>query len=379
MSLPPLSNATKQALLKLGITYPIIQAPMAGVSTPLLAATITNNGGLGSLGLGASNHLIAEKMIIDTQKLINIKNGKFNVNLFVHSKPNFDSTINSKWLNQLKPEFEKYKTELPKELKIIYKSFEEDENMLKILLKLKPPIISFHFGLPSFEILYKLKEIGSILMITVTNLKEALEVQNKGGNGLIDFIIVQGYEAGGHRGIFNPNENDEKLSTFKLCKLILNEKKINIPIISTGGIMNGKLIKKYLNLGCSAVQLGTTFIGCKESSIDKGYKEFLFNIEKSKKTIMTKFISGRPARTIENKFTDLEIQLRLQNVDVRLPDYPITYDAGKALHNAAKQFDEYGYGAYWAGENAPLARKLDAKEMLETLVKEWKDAERDTN
>ncbi|WWC65748.1 uncharacterized protein I303_108370 [Kwoniella dejecticola CBS 10117] len=388
MTLPPLSSASKRALSKLGITYPIIQAPMAGTSTPLLASTISNAGGLGSIGLGASNSTAAKKMILDTRKLLDPnKGGKFNVNFFVHSTPQFDPSSNLKWLEKLKPHFERYGGTIPEELKVIYKSFKDDDDMLNVLLETKPPIISFHFGIPPIHVLRQLKDIGSVLMVTATSIEEAQKIE-KEGEGLVDFIVAQGYEAGGHRGIFDPNGPDEKLPTFVLCSLLLSTNTNNngaqvgvgvgvkTPIIAAGGIMNGRHIKTYLDLGCAAVQLGTAFIGCPESSVDQGFREALFNPDKSRCTMMTKYISGRPARSICNKFTDLEKEIQLEGGEVvELPEYPITYDAGKALHAAAKAQGEYGYGAQWAGQGAPLARKLDAKEMLETLVREWKEAE----
>ncbi|WWC92697.1 uncharacterized protein L201_007656 [Kwoniella dendrophila CBS 6074] len=388
-----LSSLAEQSLKKLKIKYPIIQAPMAGTSTPLLASTISNNGGLGSLGLGSSNHIQAKKMILETRKLLDKKDLPFNVNLFVHPKPNFNEQVNQKWINRLKPYFEKYSSTenetktldaLPKELKIIYQSFgkhsyiegfdpkEEDEEyveMLDVLLETKPPIISFHFGLPSLKVLKELKDNGSILLCTATNLEEAKIIEN---TKLIDFIIAQGYEAGGHRGSFDLSKNvkDENLSTFVLTSLLL--KKSNLPIIAAGGIMNGNHIKAYMDLGCIACQLGTAFIPCSESSADQPYKDLLFS-KASEKTIMTKLISGRPARSIVNKFTSLQDELSIN--DDEIPEYPITYDAGKQLNALAKKRNEHGFGAHWAGQAAPLARNLDAKELLETLVREWQSQE----
>ncbi|WVW87020.1 hypothetical protein I302_109076 [Kwoniella bestiolae CBS 10118] len=362
----PLSSHVRSHLSKLNLKYPIIQAPMAGVSTPQLASTLSNAGALGSIGLGASTPTSARQMIHDTQKLLRSRNTPYNVNLFVHSHPTPNTQVNTKWLEILRPHFDKYRdgdvSEVPKELRVIYKSFVYDNSeMVDLLLDTKPPIISFHFGLPSLDVLKELKQNGSILMATATSLEEARIIENA---QMIDYIVAQGYEAGGHRGIFNPSGLDEKLSTFVLTSLLLE--RCATPIIAAGGIMHGSHIKAYLDLGVVAVQLGTAFIGCPESSADAGYKAALFS-QKSERTKMTRVISGRPARSLVNRFTELEDELE---GEVEVPDYPLTYDAGKALHALAKARGEHGYGAQWAGQGASLAREMGARELLERLVEE---------
>ncbi|OCF62132.1 hypothetical protein L486_01799 [Kwoniella mangroviensis CBS 10435] len=359
----PISSFVKSHLSRLNLVYPIIQAPMAGVSTPQLASTISNAGALGSIGLGASTPSQARQMILNTQNFSR-KDKPFNVNLFVHQHPNSDSQIIKRWLDTLKPHFEKYGGNSPDQLNVIYKSFMDNAEMVDILLELKPPIISFHFGLPSLEVLDKLKENGAILMTTATSLEEGRMIER---TGKVDYIIAQGWEAGGHRGIFNPIGEDQQLSTFVLTSLLV--KQLDTPIIAAGGIMTGHHVRSYLDIGAVAVQLGTAFVGCAESSADQGYKDALFS-SKSERTKMTKVISGRPARSLVNKFTQLEDQVEKEG-RVDIPDYPITYDAGKALHALAKSKGEYGYGAQWAGQGAPLARKMGAGELLDVLVKEW--------
>jgi len=176
-------------------------------------------------------------------------------------------------------------------------------------------------------------------------------------------VIAQGYEAGGHRGVFDPNSLDDQLGTVALARLLVRE--LDIPVIAAGGMMDGAGIAAALRLGASAAQLGTAFIGCPESDADAGYRAALAS-DAAYHTIMTRVISGRPARSLSNRFTELGLRIAPGEV----PAYPIAYHAGKALHAAAKAAQEPGYGAHWAGQGAPLARTLPAADLVGQLVRE---------
>jgi nitronate monooxygenase len=175
--------------------------------------------------------------------------------------------------------------------------------------------------------------------------------------------VAQGYEAGGHRGVFNPNAPDSKLGTIALTRLLARQ--LDIPVIAAGGIMDGAGIAAVLQLGAAAAQLGTAFIATPESATDDGYRALLAS-GAAHRTVMTAVISGRPARCLANRFTALVAELSASEI----PAYPVTYDAGKALNAAAKSNGEPGYGAQWAGQGAPLARALTAAELMATLVQE---------
>jgi nitronate monooxygenase len=172
--------------------------------------------------------------------------------------------------------------------------------------------------------------------------------------------VAQGYEAGGHRGVFDPAKRDDQMGTLALTRLLVRE--LKVPVIAAGGIMDGAAMAAVLKLGAAAAQLGTAFVGCPESAADTGYRAALFS-PASHHTIMTRAISGRPARCLANHFT--AIGQMSSKADV--PQYPIAYDAGKALNAAAKAAGEFGYGAHWAGQGAPLARALPAAELVAQL------------
>ena len=355
-----MSNPLKAGafLEKLGITVPIIQAPMAGVSTPALAAAVSNAGGLGSLGVGAMKAEGARKVIRDTKALT----GKaFNINVFCHSPVVANEAVEGAWLEWLAPEFARFGATPPARLTEIYTSFVEDPAMLEVFLEEKPAVVSFHFGLPRPETIAALKDAGITLLASATRVEEAEIIAGSG----VDAIVAQGIEAGGHRGFFDPEARDDGLGTFALTRLLV--KGFNLPVIAAGGIMDGAGVAAVLALGAEAAQLGTAFVACRETSIDDGYRRALLG-EGARHTTFTSAISGRVARSLVNRFTELGREAGAPGA----PAYPVAYDAGKALHAAAKAQGEFGYGAQWAGQAAALARSLPAAELFAQLEAELK-------
>ncbi len=339
-----------------GLSLPLIQAPMAGVSTPAMAAAVSNAGALGSIAVGASDPTQAGAMIDAVRAATD---GPFNVNLFVHAPPPADPVREAEWLDFLAPIFAQYRACPPDQLATIYRSFADDPAMLALLLDRAPPVVSFHFGLPSADIITALKQRGIYLLASATNLAEARAIAVAG----LDGVVAQGIEAGGHRGMFDPAAPDDGLTSFALTRLLVQE--LDLPVIAAGGIMNGAGIAAALDLGAAAAQLGTAFINCPESSADAAYRAALSG-PAACHTQITSLISGRPARCLANRFTALNDATGGR----RPPDYPRAYDAGKALHAAASACGEYGFGAQWAGQGAPLARSLPAAQLVATLQAE---------
>jgi nitronate monooxygenase len=305
---------------------------------------------MGSIGVGATDAAGARAMIA----AVRAATGRpFNVNLFVHRTPRADPAREAAWLAALAPLFAEFGATPPATLRTIYRSFADDPGMLAMLLEVAPPVVSFHFGLPSPETIAALRARGIVLLATATSLAEARAIETAG----IDGIVAQGIEAGGHRGIFDPAAPDDELGTVALTRLLVRETRL--PVIAAGGIMDGAGIAAALDLGAVAAQLGTAFIGCPESAADDAYRAALAG-PGAYHTRMTAAVSGRPARALANRFTALV-------TDRRPPDYPIAYDAGKALHAAARARGEHGFGAQWAGQGAPLARPMPAAALVATL------------
>ena len=350
----------KPLLETLRIDVPIIQAPMAGVSSPAMAAAVAEAGGLGSIGVGATDAAGARKMIQDIRARTN---RSFNVNLFCHRPAVADPAREAAWLDRLRPDFERLGATPPAALAEIYKSFVEDDDMLAMLLQERPAVVSFHFGLPSVDRIQALREAGIVLLGSATSLAEARQLEAAG----LDAVVAQGYEAGGHRGSFDPAAPDDRLGTLALTRVLVRGQAL--PVIAAGGIMDGASIAAVLRLGAAAAQLGTAFIGTAESLADAGYRAALGS-EAAHHTTMTAAISGRPARSLANRFTALGASID----PAEIPSYPRTYDAGKALNAAGKAAGEPGYGAQWAGQGAPLARLLPARALMEVLIEELKAA-----
>ncbi|MFC3608685.1 NAD(P)H-dependent flavin oxidoreductase [Stutzerimonas tarimensis] len=341
-----------------GIDLPIIQAPMVGVSTPRLAAAVSNSGGLGSIGLGASTPEQARAMIVETRALTS---RPFNVNLFCHRPAVADASREADWCRHLAPLFAEFDTRPPTVLREIYRSFLADPAMLELLLSERPAVVSFHFGLPEPSWIARLKGAGIRLMATATTLDEARQIEAAG----IDIIIAQGAEAGGHRGVFDPERGDALIGTLALTRLLATQ--VRLPVVAAGGIMDGRGIRAAMELGAQGVQLGTAFILCPESAANASYREALGS-ERAQRTAITSAISGRPARGLVNRlFSDVGIA----SAPV-VPDYPISYDAAKALHAAASAKGCDDFAVQWAGQGAPLARALPAAELVAALAREMK-------
>ena len=353
-------GAAMSFLDRLRIALPIIQAPMAGTSTPAMAAAVSEAGGLGSIGVAAVDAAVAARMIVQIRERTD---AAFNVNLFVHAPATANAAREAAWIAALAPLFARFDAQPPASLRAIYRSFAEDDAMLAMLLETRPAVVSLHFGLPSADRIAALKGAGCILLSTATSLAEAQAAKAAG----IDAVVAQGWEAGGHRGLFDPAAPDDRLGTMALTRLLVKD--AGLPVIAAGGIIDGAGIAAALNLGAVAAQLGTAFIACPESSADEGHRAALAS-EAAHHTVMTDAISGRPARCIRNRFT----AWGEDNAALARPDYPIVYDAGKALNAAAKAAGEWGYGPQWAGQGAPLFRAMPAGELVALLARELADA-----
>lgn len=343
-------------MARLQLDAPIFQAPMAGVSTPEMAAAVSNAGALGALGLGASTVARAAEMLAAFRAR---SSRSLHVNVFCHRPAIADAAKEQAWIEMFRARFDELGAAPPRQLTEIYRSFVEDDAMLDLLVAERPTLVSFHFGAPPADRVEALKKANIVVVGSATSLTEARALAARG----VDGIIAQGWEAGGHRGVFDPAGADDRLGTLALVRVLVRE--VDLPVIAAGDIMDGAGIAAALALGASAAQLGTAFIPCEESLADEGYRRALAG-DAAHHTTMTRTISGRPARCLANRFTAIGDAIR----DDEVPDYPIAYDLGKALHAAAKARGEFGYGAQWAGQGAPLSRPMRAAELVATLRRE---------
>lgn len=330
----------------LGLTKPVIQAPMAGISTPRLTAAVAEADALGFVALGTSTAQGAAQTIAETRALTALP---FGVNLFCHSSATRDPATEAEWLQSLRPDFARFGTRPPTALREIYPSFRAADDMLALLVHEAPPVISFHFGLPRQDQLRALRETGAMLIATATSLTEGQQIAKAG----LDAIVVQGWQAGGHRGRFDPDAvdqpPDERLETLSLLRRLGG---LGLPLIAAGGIMSAADRRAAMDAGASAVQCGTAFLLAPEAATTAPHRQRL----KQAETAMMRAISGRAARGLINRFARMD--------QAAAPAYPVAYDAAKALHAAASAQGDYSFAAYWAGTGAAQAAARPAAQTI---------------
>ncbi len=388
----------KRFIKRIGIDYPIIQAPMANLSTPKLAATITNAGGLGSLPLGATDisSSKAVKTIIDefqSQTSNESFKRKVNLNFFCHDEkvggPDYTLQQHDSWkrlysnvdnsssvidgLNKT-PIFSK-KTISFKRLEVEPALKSNYSQLMNLITSsdYKPSVISFHFGSPNSSTIKLLKSNGIVVLVTVTSLQEASVISKLG----VDGFIAQGYEAGGHRGNFLLDQhNDENLSTTVLTELLVNKFGEEFFIIPAGGIMTGQSISNYLRLGASAVQLGTAFITTPEANKNAFIKAYLQDTPvtlNKYNTVMTSLVSGKPARCLRTPFiSNLISSFENDEIIKSLDDLP-PYGFLVQGHRKFKSLkgDTLDYGFHLAGQNYhQININSSASEIFTKLIDE---------
>lgn len=337
------------------LPIPIIQAPMAGgVSTPELAAAVSNAGGLGFL---AGGYKTAEAMRKEIHELRTLTDRPFGVNVFVPGDKTVDEEAVERYRVALAAEAERLGASVgePK--------WEDDDwaAKLDVLLQERVPVVSFTFGCPDKEVIAALQKAGSFVMVTVTSREEACMAAEAGANAL----CVQGEEAGGHRASFgNDPKKDETLALFPLLAQVRTA--VRIPLVAAGGIMDGRGIAAALKAGASAVQLGTAFLRCPESGAHPLHKQALAD-PRFVETAVTRAFTGRPARGLVNRF--------MAEYRAMAPAaYPHVHHMTKPLRAAsAKAGDPEGM-SLWAGTGYRLARELPAAELVEELKRELEEA-----
>ncbi|EPR27597.1 nitronate monooxygenase [Geobacillus stearothermophilus] len=337
------------------LPIPIIQAPMAGgVSTPELAAAVSNAGGLGFL---AGGYKTAEAMRKEIHELRTLTDRPFGVNVFVPGDKTVDEEAVERYRVALAAEAERFGASVgePK--------WEDDDwaAKLDVLLQERVPVVSFTFGCPDKEVIAALQKAGSFVIVTVTAVEEAEMAAEAGANAL----CVQGEEAGGHRASFgNDPEQDEALELFPLLARV--RAAVRVPLAAAGGIMDGRGIAAALKAGASAVQLGTAFLRCPESGAHPLHKQALAD-PRFVETAVTRAFTGRPARGLVNRF--------MAEYRALAPAaYPHVHHMTKPLRAAsAKAGDPEGM-SLWAGTGYRLARELPAAELVEELKRELEEA-----
>ena len=338
----------------LQIEHPIIQAPMAGSSTPALAGAVSNAGGLGSLGCAAMS---VDQLVTTAGKLRAITERPFNLNFFAHAEPQQTPEIDTRIQAQLAATYQQRGISGPlQNVATAYDPFNDET--LSALLKIKPKVVSFHFGLPAAEMLAALSDAGCIILCSATTVAEA-EILAKNG---VDAIIAQGWEAGGHRGTFDISFEDFGIGTMALVPQIVDA--VNLPVIAAGGIADARGIAAAFNLGASGVQMGSAFLSCPEASISDAHRAALRNA-RDDDTRLTRAFSGRPARAKNNNY--IEAMAANRNP---LPDFPLMYNFSRPLMQSSNDKDDSEFNFLLYGQAAALNCEMPAAELVSKLIEE---------
>ncbi len=331
------------------LALPVIQAPMAGgITTPQLVAAVANHGGVGSFGFAYST---PEKIHADLVAAQSLTSGSINANFFVFNLvrlPSDQTQTNAMQALRSLGVDGAHSLTIPAEP--INPNLMEQ---LEPVWRTRPAILSFHFGLPPDGIIEKAHRLGIAVGITATSLREALSIESAHA----DFIVAQGIEAGGHRGQFDLQENDERLCTLELTAQLA--KHCRIPIVAAGGLMNGAHIQNALANGAQAAQLGTAFLCCDEAGTPPSYRHYLLH-KQDRPTTLTKAFSGRLARGLENTFT------RTMQDQPTLP-FPIQNTLTGPLRQWAVAQNDAEYQSLWAGTAYAQVRSMSTKDLMQQL------------
>lgn len=341
---------------KLQIRYPIVQAPMLGVTSPEMVAAIANQGGLGSLPVGGLSPEKTTELIRKTKQLTA---HPFAVNLFAHTIPEVDF-YEAKRMQELLLELGT-KNGLPfPELSLEKLTFYSYKQQIDILIAEQIPIVSFTFGIPDDESLSKLKANGTVLIGTATCLEEALLLNQKG----IDLITAQGIEAGGHRGTFLDTIPLPEIGVMALVSQITDH--IDKPVLASGAINDGKTIRAAFALGASGVQIGTAFIATTESLAIPAYQQAVLNARDTDSTL-TRTFSGRWARGLQNLF-----MTEVDHSGLTPLPYPIQNSLTTALRQIAQQNNNNNFTNLWSGQSAPKIQLPDCASIFQELIRQSK-------
>lgn len=344
---------------RLGIENPVIQGPMSGgPSTPELTAAVSNAGGLGSLGAA---YLKPGEITEAIRRIKSLTSKPFNVNLFAGGYPAKPPRLDPQpMLDALAEIHEAFGLPAPVVPQLPPDPFPEQ---LEVVLDADAPIFSFTFGIPNADAMARLKARGIAIIGTATTVEEAHALADAG----VDAIAAQGAEAGGHRGTFAGAFEASMIPTFDLVRGIRGA--VRVPVIASGGIMDGRDIVAALRLGASAAALGTAFIPSPESGAPQAHKQAIL-AARDDATVITRAFSGRPARGLTNAF----VARMAGREDILLP-YPLQNMLTRPMRNAAAKLGEAGYLSMWAGTGVPRARALPAGELVARLLEKMNASE----
>jgi nitronate monooxygenase len=350
-----ISPAASEVAARLGIEHPIVQGPFGGgLSTPALAAAVSNLGGLGSYGA----YMLAPEAIAGVAAEIRARTSQpFALNLWVSSHDYSGDTLDRAGFERAWPLYEPYFRELgvarPDLPELVHQSFEQQ---LDALLAARPPVFSFVFGIPPRAALEECRRLGIVTVGAATSIAEAEALEQAG----VDLIVATGAEAGGHRPTFIGRAEDVLCGTFSLVQVVAS--RVRTPVIAAGGIVDGAGIRAAFELGAQAAQIGTAFLACEESGTTDLHRDILFS-PRARDTVLTRVFTGRLARGVRNRWAD-----EMTAHAAALPPFPIASWFASKLRPAALAAGRSDLITLWSGQAAPNLRHRQAAALMESLL-----------
>ena len=345
MSKPVTISTSKR--LPFAIDLPIIQAPMAGVQGSAMAIAVSNAGGLGSIPCAM---LPPEALRAEMQALQASTTRPYNVNFFCHTPPEPDAARLQRWMTALEPYHREFGID-PASIPVGPGRVPFDTVAATILAEFRPPVVSFHFGLPPPALLATAKAWGATVMSSATTLAEAVWLEEHGA----DVIIAQGLEAGGHRGIFLSDDLSTQIDLRALLRQIVAT--IRCPVIAAGGIRHAADVQEMLDLGAAAAQVGSAYLLCPESTASAVHRAALQS-PAARDTTLTNLFTGRPARGIVNR-----LMRELGPMSAAVPAFPLATGGVSPLRAKAEASGSGDFSPLWAGQNAWAAEPMGAAEL----------------
>lgn len=337
---------------RLGFDLPIIQAPMAGVQGSAMAVAVSNAGGLGSLPCA----MLSLSALRDELAAIQSQTAKaYNVNFFCHTNPAPDAERDARWQARLAPHYQS--------LGLTSEPMSQDAGRApfsaeaaELLSAFRPPVVSFHFGLPEAALLARVKAWGATILSSATTVDEARWLEAHG----VDAIIAQGLEAGGHRGMFLSDDISTQVGTLALVPQVVQA--VNVPVIAAGGIADARGVAAALALGAAAVQVGTAYLLCPEATTSALHRAALKS-EGARHTALTNVFTGRPARGIMNY-----AMRELGPINPAAPAFPRAATAITPLRVAAERQGISDFSPLWCGQNPSGCSERPASELTRALA-----------
>lgn len=336
----------------LNIDIPIIQAPMAGSDSVALARSVASTGALGSLACA----LLRPSQVREAARALHEgMTRSFNLNFFCHDMEPADPAAIEKWKNFLRPHYQRLGLDIESvgetRLRMPF-----NEEMCEVVEEMRPEVVSFHFGLPSENLVERLKALNVKILSSATSVREAVWLESRG----CDAIIAQGFEAGGHRGMFLETNVATQVGLFALLPQIADA--VSVPVVAAGGIADARGVVAALALGASGVQLGTAYLLCPEANTSPLYRRALEQAAENG-TAITNLFSGRPARGILNRFLQ-----ELGPMSDAAPVFPYAATLVAPLRAASEKAGSLDYMQLWSGQAAGLASRLTADQFTTRLA-----------